>query len=270
VNLRPGARRWPFTLEKWYVDVLLPDGAVLLVYLVWLRVLGVARTRIAAELFRPGLPVVRGDSPAARLAGGEGWLDLGAARIDGEVLSFHTPGISGRLAYAPRHPAAELGHPLLADGARRLDWTVEVPDADVEGELAWPGGRLPVRGRGYRDRVWLDLLPWRLPLRELSWGRIAAGPRATTWAVARLSGGGECSAAWADGRAIPAASRPGTLGEPRVLVESKVADLPGLRLGALRPVLRRLSRDPREVKWACPASIDAFTGVAIHERVRWS
>ncbi len=270
VDLQPGRRHWPFTLEKWYADVLLPDGTVILVYLVQFRALGFSRALVTAELFRPGYPAIRGDAPAPRVEGGEGWLDLGAARIDGEVLSFETPGLAGRLKYSARYPPAALGAPFVAQRQRTLEWTVEVPDADVEGEVAWPGGRLPIRGRGYRDRVWLDVLPWRMPLRELAWGRIAAGPHATTWTVARLAGGGVRSVAWADGRIIQAEERPGTLGESRVLVESAVADLPGLNLGALRPVLRRLALDPREVKWACPATIGGHAGVAIHERVRWS
>src|SRR5512136_973931 len=85
VDLHPGRRHWPFTLEKWYADVLLPDGTVILVYLVQLRALGLSRALVTAELFQPGLPAVRGDAPAPRVEGGEGWLDLGVARIDGDV-----------------------------------------------------------------------------------------------------------------------------------------------------------------------------------------
>jgi hypothetical protein len=35
-----------FVLEKWYLDVLAPDGTVLLVYLGWLRLLGLGLARV--------------------------------------------------------------------------------------------------------------------------------------------------------------------------------------------------------------------------------
>lgn len=268
MDLGPGPVRCPFTLEKRYLDVLLPDGAVLLVYLGWLRLLGLRRARVTADLFRPGEPRRHGDAPAAAVRGGHGWLDYGAARIEGERLSFATGGLSGELDFAARAPPAQLGAPLLARGRRRLDWIVEVPDADVTGEVRWPGGSLAVRGRGYRDLVRFDLLPWRFSIRELRWGRIAAGPHAATWMEARTRDG-ELAAGWRDGRPARPADLGVALGPSRLLLEARVADLPGLGLGPMRELVRRLSGDPREVKWAAPGSLDGSPGVAVHEVVRW-
>ena len=268
MDLGPGPARCPFTLEKRYLDVLLPDGAVLLVYLGWLRLLGLRRARVTADLFRPGAAPLHGDAAASRVRGGEGWLDYGAARIDGERVTFDAGGLSGELRFAARAPPAALGVPLLARGRRRLDWIVEVPDADASGEVRWPGGGLEVRGRGYRDLVRFDFLPWRFPIRELRWGRIAAGPHAATWMEAR-TGEGELAAGWRDGRTARPADLGLALGSSRLLLESRVADLPGLGLGPLRGLLRRLGGDPREVKWAAPGSLDGSPGVAVHEVVRW-
>jgi hypothetical protein len=272
VNLAPRRPRGAFFLEKWYADVLLPDGAVLIVYLARLRVLGLPIGRVTAELHPCDGASLRGDSPASRWQGGEDWLRAGPARIDGERLSFRAGGLEGDLRYVPRWPAAVLRQPFLRDGSRSLHWTIEVPDADVSGRLRGAGESWRIEGRGYRDRVWFDARPWRFPIRELRWGRAAAGPHASTW-VSASTRVGDVSGRWCDGRVLgdgDAGSPPLSLGEPRVLVETRVADLEGLRLGALRPLLRRLALDPHELKCAAPARIAGHEGRAVHEVVRWS
>jgi hypothetical protein len=268
VNLAPRGGRGPFTLEKWYVDTLMPDGSVLIVYLGCMRAFGVRLARFAAELFPPEGPPVRGGCAVHAVEGGEDRLVFGPARLEGDRLSWRTPGLSGEVCYSPRHPSAVLREPFVEEGGRRLLWSVEVPDAEVEGRLSWPGGHCQVFGRGYRDRVWFDLVPWRFPIRELRWGRAVAGSHAAAWVAAR-TGEGEIAARWEDGRVFPGDATPPPMGEPRVLVETAVADAEVLRFGILRPLLRRLSGDPHEVKWAAPATLGGEPGRAIHERVRW-
>ncbi len=240
---------------------------MLLVYLGWMRVFGVPLARVTAELFRPDGSAVRGHAKARVIRGDGDQLEFGPATLRGDVLSWHTPGLSGELRFAARHPPATLRDPFLEDGGRRLLWTVEVPDADVEGELRWPGGAAAFAGRGYRDRVWFDLRPWRFPIRELRWGRAVSGSHATTWVAAR-TGDGEVAATWTDGEVFGGAREP-ELAPSRVLVESRVADLQGLRFGALRPLLRRLTGDPHEVKRAGPATLAGEPAWAVHERVVW-
>jgi len=268
VDLTPRGGRGPFLLEKWYIDTLMEDGGVLLVYLGRVRVLGVWISRVTAELFLPDGAVVRGSAAARLVAGSGDHLVFGPARIEGERLRFETPGLSGQLAFAPRYPAVALAEPFLAQGQRQLLWKVEVPDADVMGEVSWPSGCRAVVGRGYRDRVWYDLLPWRFPIRELEWGRAAAGEHAATW-VRATTPRGTVSTGWLDGQADPEAKGAIVLGQSRVLVKSAVADLQVLRLGALRHLVRYLARDPVETKWAAPATIGEAKGVAIHEVVQW-
>ena len=262
--LRPD--RWPFSLEKWYIDVLLPDGTVLLVYFGRMRLLGVPFARVTAELFRPGEPVIRSDAPATRIEGSEDRLEFGPATIEGECLTFTLPGLRGELRYRPRHAPITLRDPFLTEGDRSLIWNVEIPDSDVEGEVSWPGGAMPLVGRGYRDRVWFDLLPWRFPIQELRWGRAVAQDHAATWVEAQTAKN-LVVAGWSSEAAV-VPTRP-ALGADRELLSSAVADLEGLRFGWLRPVLRRISGDPREVKWAATAQLSGSEGVAIHEVVRW-
>lgn len=265
--------RFPTTLEKWYIDVLLDDGAVLLVYFGALTLSRVRFARITAELFPPDGPVVRGSAAVRHIVGAEGILRFGPATLAGDRLRFATAGLSGELVYHSRRPPCMLREPFLAEGSRTLHWSVEIPDADVTGTLGWPGGTRAIAGRGYRDRVWFDLLPWRFPIRELVWGRAAAGDHAATW-VRATTDRRIIAASWLDGRAAAGDGGSGpppevTLGPARVFLDADVAGLEGLRLGALRGPLRRLTGDPHETKWQAPCTIAGAQGVAVYEVVRW-
>jgi hypothetical protein len=132
---------------------------------------------------------------------------------------------------------------------------------------------MAVQGRGYRDRVWFDVLPWRFPIARLAWGRAVAGGHAAVWTRATTAHG-LVAAAWLDGQTVdsgpdeapPAGVR---LGPPRVILDADVANLEGLRIGPLRGLLGWLSGTPHETKWQAPCTIAAERGVAIHEVVTW-
>jgi hypothetical protein len=49
-----------------------------------------------------------------------------------------------------------------------VDWRVEAPVAAARFELE---GLDPVLGAGYVERIFMTVPPWRLPIRELRWGR---------------------------------------------------------------------------------------------------
>jgi hypothetical protein len=254
--------RFPVSLEKWYVDVLFDDGAVLLVYLVRLHFFGVRMARVTAELFEEGR-VIRGDAAASRIEGGPDWLRFGGASIEGDRFRFSTPGLEGDLVYRPRHDPFTLRDPFVTDGDRALTWRVEIPDADVEGTLRWPGGLRTVRARGYRDRVHFDIPPWRFPIERLVWGRAIAGEHATTWVEADTARG-RIADRWAS------SEQRLELDEPRVLIDAHVLGLPTLGLSWRRALLEPLSGDPHERKMAAPCRLGGEQGVAIHEVVTFS
>lgn len=161
------APHFPVSLEKWYIDVLAADGTVCLVYVGTLALCGRRLNRVTAELFRPGAASVRGSARVGALVGGPGFLRSAVVSIEGERLRFNTDGLSGDLVYRARFAPWRLRESFLSVGRRTLTWSAEIPDADVEGRLSWPGGSMAVRGRGYRDRVWFDILPWRFPISRL-------------------------------------------------------------------------------------------------------
>jgi hypothetical protein len=272
--------RFPSTLEKWYVDVLLEDGTVVLVYLGRLRLLGASWARVTAEIFFPDGRVVRGSSAGAKPVGERGCVRFGGTFLEGERLRVSAGDLRGELRYRRRAGALRPRDPWLAVGSRQLTWSVEVPDADVEGHLAWSTGSLEVKGRGYRDRVYFDLLPWRFPIQRLVWGRAVAGDHAAFWLLTEAGramhpsyGNEALRHGWLDGRVAQTMGDPVPsgieLGRARTLVEAYVADLDGLRFGPARGFLRRMTGDPHERKLAAPCTILGVRGRAIHEVVTW-
>ena len=81
--------------------------------------------------------------------------------------------------------------------------------------------------------------------------------------------GGEDRCHWLNGHRHSDASWPVRLTDSSVLVDNAIYDLDGLRMGVIRPLLRRVAGDPWETKWSAQAHIGADTGRAIHEVVRW-
>lgn len=271
LSLHPA--RFPALLEKWYIDALLDDGAVLIVYMGALTVLGARLFRLTAEYHPPAGPATHGSAVAHRVMGGEGWLRFGPALIEGDRVRFATAALSGDLVYQPRWPPVALAEPFLRWGNHALHWTVEVPDADVSGTLSVAGARRAVAGRGYRDRVWFDQSLRPFPIQELVWGRAVAGPHAATWVRAQTPDT-RVAAAWLDGAVVAPSGADGlpggvTLGSGRVFIDTDVAALEGLRLGALRGPLRRLAGDPHETKWQADCEIAGKRGMAVHEVARW-
>jgi hypothetical protein len=258
----------PVRLDKWYNDTLLPDGSVLLVYFGSITVGAICLSRVTADLFLPDGRRRSGGAKGRRPVVTETGSDFGAGGFAADRLWWRTAGLRGEVAFTPRRLGFELRCPLLKSGRRSLHWMVEVPDADVRGEVCWPGGSMPVEGRGYRDRVWCDIPLWKLPIREVRWGRAFAGDHASIW-VQATGPAGEVAEAWEDGHPISGAFSPPVVEPGRVSLEGPVVDLEGLRLGPLRGPLGRLLRAPHQVKTASAASIGGVEGRAVHEVVTW-
>lgn len=257
----------PLRLEKWYIDTLLADGSILLIYLGRMRISGLPLGRVTAQFFPAAGTGRSGSAKVHRIRGGVDRLEFGSAQISGQRLSWSTSGLSGELEFSPRYEPLSRPGPFLALGNRSLYWQIEIPDADVQGEIRWPGGSRTICGRGYRDRVWFDLFPWRFPIRQLFWGRAVGGGHAAFWTEAKTVNG--CIRhAWVDGRAAADWDLP-EFSQQRVILDSDVAALDTLRLGPLRPLLQRLTGNPHEIKYAAATMLGKEPARAIFEKVFW-
>ncbi|MBT3223491.1 MAG: hypothetical protein HN348_30840 [Proteobacteria bacterium] len=268
MNLALQPPRWPFTIEKWYIDTLMEDGTVFLLYLGQMSLFGVRWARLTAELFQPDQPAIQGHASASGLKGEEDRLSCKAATLDGNNLRFETPNLKGELQFTPLHGPMTLHDPLLQSKDKRLTWAIEIPDAEVTGRLIWDGGELEVKGRGYRDRVRSELLPWAFPIFTLRWGRAAAGPNAVTWLRADTRDG-IIVTGWKNGQRCDTAFDSVGIEDTEPFLDSKIVELQGLASKWMRPMLRRVSGDPHEVKYRATASLSGHTGRAVHEIVHW-
>lgn len=255
-----------FGVEKWYADVFLEDGSLLIVTVGRLVLLGISLDRLSVDLHRP-------DGSRLSLAG-----PLGRARRDGASLTYPraslTPerldwtleSLAGSLRFVTRFGPFTPADPVLSRGGRRLRWFVSVPDGDVEGMLRTPQGSVPVRGRGYRDFVALDLPPWAWRGARLRWGRAIRPGQASVW-FRLASALGTLEATWANGVMRPVFHPPALAREER-LTDSLLTDLPIMRVGSVRRLLAHLGGRPRQVRTTA-SLVDGLPGRAIHELVTW-
>jgi hypothetical protein len=164
------------------------------------------------------------------------------------------------------------------DGAIR--WHCMLPCAQAEVTLE--DGRT-LTGLGYAEHLEVTLQPWRLPIRELRWGRFLSTEDAVTWIEWRgpvprrwvFHNGIELTEAVVGHHRIDLTERQSVL----TLDSDSVVRTGALTATALRPLrfVRRLLprgiRNVAETKWIARGTLTGpnhtSTGWAIHETVRW-
>jgi len=185
------ARRWLFFVEKWYFDGQTADGTFFFVYLAPTVLFGKRSAELVACLFPPeggehrvslhlrGREIaITEDRTHAVFPGGELLLSADACRF---TLAVDQAEID--LRYRPMDPPwAPLGDGVvLRRRKRRLRWVVPVPRARLQGTVRVGEGQRELDGYGYSDFVQTDIAPWRLPLRELLWGRALGEDLVVVW-----------------------------------------------------------------------------------------
>lgn len=156
----------PFTLGKWYLDVVDPAGRCAIAYRTELRWGPVALSWDAVSLHEPGRPAVHRST----------WHTpdrAEAPRDEVAITSWRSDKLGCGVACQAWCPP--FASRLLQSEAGTLDWSCDAPGAAVTFEF---DDRAPVRGEGYAEHLLLAMPPWTLPLRELRWGRwLSAAPR---------------------------------------------------------------------------------------------
>ncbi|HUA62414.1 MAG TPA: hypothetical protein VML19_26900 [Verrucomicrobiae bacterium] len=161
-----------------------------------------------------------------------------------------------------------------------LEWECLAPRA---GAYLRTGDEPEIRGWGYVERLRLSVAPWRLPIRELRWGRFINGFDALVWIDWR--GPYNRQVVYHNGAAVPARSIGDTgieLSDGAVLRFEASTPLREGRLGATAlAVIPHVDRlfpasilNVRERKWLSRAVLRRAgcadsTGMAIHEVVEW-
>ena len=256
--------RGPFTFTKWYVDCVAADGRAVIGYwasLAWRRV---ALTWQNVTLYEAGRPPVSRSS----------LLPTPPPEVAGGTITWQMPALACVVGIESRQRPIE--ERLFDSEAGVVDWCAEAPGAIVSLELH---GFAPVQGSGYAERIFISMPPWRLPIRELRWGRWLdpAASRSVVWIDWR----GDPPRTWVfvDGIKAPAAvvtdesiCAEGVrvlLGERRTLHARAFAEI-AATMPPLQAVVPKSLLALRETKWCSTGTLldgkaAAQTGCAIHE-----
>ena len=255
-----------FSLTKWYLDCTSGDGRTAIGYFARLRWGAVSLTWQALNLWEHGALIAERSTlaPGATPRRDENGITWSARRLGCEFVV---------------EPIGDPVHLRLferADGS--LDWTCEAPVANVTVRMA---ERSWTTGTGYVECIRMTIPPWRLPIRQLRWGRwIDDG---TAHAVVWIEWRGSEPRTWilvdgvlaadADVEDASVAAGPTVLTLERecTLSARSLAEIVG-RIAPLRAIVPGSLMSLRQVKWrsrgalrrsGCPGS----SGTAIHELV---
>jgi hypothetical protein len=252
-----------FSLSKWYMDCVTDDGDALIVYravLSWRRL----RFHYSSTLWFPaaGAPETRTSIRPSP----DPVLSPESLAWQSESLGFSAKWTGGTGA---------VSQTLFENDRGAVRWSCLLAQSDVCARL----GDRSLRGRGYVERLDMTLPPWRLPIRELRWGRFIDPHNAVVWIdwagpypLRRVFYNGRLlEQADVTDHAVSAANLALQLREPRVLRSGRIAgilnDVPGLSR-----LLPRQVRTMHEVKWLSRGTLTSAAGAegwAIHERVTW-
>ncbi len=257
-----------FSLTKWYLDCADADGRVAIGY--WASVCwrGLAVNWHSVAVHEPGL----------------------APRVHSSVRQVAAPAQSGR-EITWQSPALHCAFVVDACTSSPPLRLLDGPDGHVDWQCVAPAAHTmvvtdhcaPIRGVGYAECMAITMLPWKLPIDELRWGRWAAGDAAHSvvwidWQGAApnrwvLVNGTLCDASSVSDDEVAVDGGVLTLAQPRTLhkrllgeIVASVPPLPAL----LPPSMLSL----REHKWCSEGTWRAGsgtpeTGWAIHEVVRF-
>jgi hypothetical protein len=156
-----------FTLRKSYLDVADGDGRCAIAY--WTEVIwGPLAVRWEGlSLREPGRPVIH-----------RGAFGGAACEAGTSPHSWRSTALGFRATCEPWCPP--FATRLLETSSGTLDWSCQAPGADVAVEC---DDGVVVRGAGYREHLVLAMLPWKLPIDELRWGRwlLPEGRHSIVW-----------------------------------------------------------------------------------------
>lgn len=256
-----------FILDKWYLDLVTPDGGVCIGYAARIN-WGALRFNFASLLTSPATEpasersTVRGATEPTEGPGAVSWVN-DAVGIAG--IWTGTDPIEARLIETP---------------AGTIDWRCLAPKAEVSlqvGDRTWAG-------LGYAEHLQLSIPPWALPFNRLLWGRFVSPRHTVIWI--EWTGGTHHRWVWMDGvlqpEAIPTLRGVHHLGHgasvtwraSRDLRNQSVLGWLGEQLpGVAKRLTGRLDA-MHEHKMVSPALLSGLEpepepGWTIHEEVRW-
>lgn len=254
-----------FRLEKLYLDCVSPQGNVFIGYAARLRY-GLFRLNYGAVITKSGeLPDTQRQT-----------FRFGELTASESVVEWDNPALRVRGSWTTR---SRIPRTDLLDGPDGgIEW--ECLGGSCAAEVLLDGA--VISGSGYAERLVMTIPPWKLPFRELRWGRfIGDAPEdQITWIDMR--DGLDRGWIWHASRLLP-----GSVGDEEIAVGSarlrfeisspvragNVADRMLGRLGFLRFLIPRGARNINESKFSGKGKLlrpgSESDGTFINEVVKW-
>jgi hypothetical protein len=257
-----------FELSKWYADCLSEDGDALILYHAQLR-------WHSPTIHYSNLLIQEAGRPARNQFS----LRKQPVPIHNGTIEWEAPAWNTAGRWIKTGPS--IRETLFESPAGSVEWNCVAPWSSAEVRI---GEANTYRGTGYVEHLRLTIPPWRLPIRELRWGRFVNASDALVWIDWR--GPYNKQVIYHNGLAVSA----------RMIGDRGIAFDPGgavlsldtstvLREGALGATALSVLPNPdrlfpaptlgiRECKWLSRAVLrwpghEDSVGMAIHEVVEW-
>jgi hypothetical protein len=292
-----------YLLRKWYVDLLTHDGMYLFLYYAFIRIAGVITRSLVLHIAPAGaddavsIPL-GADSHIEDASGGrEIRVGLKAGGIligrNGCRITARDPRATVDLVYSPLTSAAASPVIIAGTNGGHIRWEPIGVRYRVSGTVTMNGSRFDVEEcPGYADFLESTILPLRVPVRKLIWGR---GHFPTADLTFMHASGGSGTPSWSrlivyrgekveesdmveitGASGLPADSSTNTLGSyllratlPREEFAMTVSHRKAVQRGSFidqqkirwqpaRSFIKRVTRDPRGTKYLSSAEIPAW------------
>lgn len=256
-----------FLLTKWYLDCIAESGDAAVVY--------VADLRWNKLSMRYGslLTVVEG-----RVHCVSSLRKCASPQLEGDTTTVTLPhiGIEGTW----RSLRAPVQRTVFAGPDGSVDWHCHQPMAQVDLLLQ---GKTRMIGLGYAECLTLSVLPWKLPLDELRWGRFLSEQHALVWIDWRGPHPWRIAIHNGDEREVQSLTESGILfaqtgtrlelDRGLVLRSGQLGQTVFAGISHLAKLLPRNMLSVEECKWRSRGALQTgninASGWAIHEVVKW-
>jgi hypothetical protein len=250
-----------FRLRKWYLDLVTDDGRAFVGYWAALR-WGLVSLSYYGWLYLDARQHLHTVNRFRRTT---------EPRLTGPTLTWLPPGLHGAW-----HRSAPPIHERLLDRPDcYVDWHCQLPRADVDVRHESYG---VLQGLGYAEYLELTVPPWRLPLRQLHWGRFLSASDSLIW-IRWVSATEPRTLVFRNGvrqRDAVVESDVVQCGYDTLRFSEKVSLRAGSlgqtvlsNLGLFKRLIPSRVRSLDEQKWRSRGTFEDRTGWVIHELVTW-
>ena len=256
-----------FLLTKWYLDCVAENGDAAVVYVADLRWNKLSMRYASLLTVLQGRVHCTSSLRKGRLP-----------QLDRETITLTLPHLSVEGSWhALRSPVRRT---VFEDKKGCIDWHCHQPMAQVDLSLQ---GKTRITGLGYAECLTLSVVPWKLPLEELHWGRFLSEQDAVVWIDWRGQQPWRTLIHNGDERAIQSLTESELLFEPDgssleldralVLRSGQLGQTVFAGISRLAKLLPRNMLSVEECKWRSRGVLRAgnsnTSGWAIHEIVTW-